>query len=302
MRIIKFLIGSLLFFALAGGATFLIGREILLMLGTAKLKSSVSTLNTIARNTGSYLQECRQKLGQNQLEQPIEALQLRFTSDTTYQLEVVCQRFYSDPIIISEEKLPPFVTKIPGYSGLIWGDGQTTSTGLEIYGRQSFITLTSNTLEVTSQNEELAGPVTSCGGYGYTCCNPDTSQGQGEAQNHAVDCPATCFPSCVEKPVVLALTTEPFYDPRGRIVTAAADEPIAFNYIISPANAKLFSVKIDYGDGQSESTTVETGQFTHAYACSQPECRYTAAVSVVTDTGIVSVASPLAQVQVVIRR
>lgn len=304
MRIIKFLVGTLLFFVIAGGITALIGREVLLMLGAAKLRSSVSSLNSVARNTGSYLIECRNKLGGTSLEQPIDYLQLRFTSDTTYQLEVVCQRFYSDPIVISEEKLPPMVTKMPGYSGFIWGEGYSTTVGLEIYGRRSFVSLKDNTLltEGDDTQENQVGPVTTCSGYGYTCCNPDTTQGQGNTETQALDCPATCFAACAEKPMVLSLTTEPFYNPQNREVTAGVGEPIAFNYLISNAGAPVYTVKIDYGDGQSDQAMAETGQFHHAYTCTQAECRYTARMTVVTDTGVTSVSSPLAQVQVVIRQ
>jgi hypothetical protein len=67
-----------------------------------------------ATRKAEYDTQCKQKGGDG-----VKTVQLRFTSSTEYQIEIVCGHFSNDPFIADTYVLPPMVKKVGGQSGFI---------------------------------------------------------------------------------------------------------------------------------------------------------------------------------------
>jgi len=82
----------------------------------------------------------------------VEAVQVTFISDTAYQAELICDSPLRNPQVLASFKLPPFVTKVPGTAGLVWGAG-TSGVTLELWGRHRSIILDNQ--ELSDANGDL---------------------------------------------------------------------------------------------------------------------------------------------------
>src|SRR5258708_13171306 len=118
MRILKFLFGSLIAIGLVTAVVALAAREVLLLLATSKVQSSLSQLQFYSKNPLNYNVQCKEKGSLNTFT-PIQNFQLRFTDSTTYVTEVICDQFPMDPIVIEKQSLPPFVQKAPAIAGIV---------------------------------------------------------------------------------------------------------------------------------------------------------------------------------------
>lgn len=288
MRVLKFLFTTLVFVAIVGGIGVLIGREVLLIIGVADIRSSVARLKSAYRDRSQFARECEGK-GAPIDSDLISALQLRFISSTEYVVEVVCGQFVLDPIIIERKSLPFLVSKVPGSGGIIWGD-EPSAMAVTVLGRSRTIAIEQR--ESFYENYKPGTPfgktpVTSCTGFGFSCCEEGVSLGQGEQNPAALDCPRSCYSSCKERPVVLSLATDPYLQIETRSLEASTSETITFSYVVSVPVAPG-TVTITYGDGQSDQLTELTGSFTHQYSCEQAQCEYIATVSVVDADGTTS--------------
>ena len=300
MRIIKFIFRSLIFVVIVGGVGFLITREILMFTGVGKIKSSLSTLRSSSVQR-SYFAQCRAK-GTVFLEgDDLAVIQLRFISANEYILEVLCSQFSIDPIVLEQEQLPMFVNKVAGGSGIIWGDDRSGIV-LEVFNRQTAVGVEDRTITTFTAHSELGvGPVTSCAGYGFSCCKYESEQGAGEQFNGSVDCPKTCYNSCLNRPVVLAFNTQPVLELKRRLVSVSSGEEISFSFVIDANASQSISVKLDYGDGKIDTFDTDQQTTTHAYQCAQSECSYQVKLSITDNAGISAVDLPIANMIVLVK-
>ena len=311
MRILKSLLTFTVMIGLFCVMALLIVREILLAVGVNQVTASVKELKQI-ESKGQYVNECLSKGSVPVEGEDILALQLRFTSDTEYVTEVVCRQFTFDPITINTVSLSPLVKKLPGDSGIIWGDYQS-GIHLSALGRQGYVYVEDR--EILNGYREVLGlnfetePVASCSGYGFTCCQEGFEQGVGDQLVGATDCPKSCFSSCQERPVVLSFNSHPFFDTKTRIVQIKSNQTVTFSYVVSDTQVDSFSVKdveksdpfsytiltlaeslfekkadtaipeealvvVDFGDGKQEVLSELQGSVSHAYTCDKASCQY----------------------------
>lgn len=302
MRIIKLIFFSLLFISIASLLVFFVGREILLSMGVSSIRNSLKELSAISRNSGPYAIECRKKGIIEIDESSIKTIQIRFISDTVYQIEVVCSQFSLNPIVVKSVELPQFVKKTAGFSGITWGEN-LSGLAIESFGKVKSIFVEDYSIR-TGTLEDVQGslsPVTSCEGQGFECCQADTTIGQGEQINNVLDCPQSCFTSCVKRPVVLSVSTQPFFDLKTRVLTATKSEQIIAAYVMDPAGSKELDVTIDFGDGTTEHRSEYNGDATHQYNCSKSSCRYNLQVTAVNEDGIEAARTSITSVTVIVQ-
>ena len=298
MRIIRFLLVSFFIIVVLGGGLALIGRELVLAWGVATVRSHMGQLRQIARNPQAYATQCAQK-GALPSEQGsiIESLQMRFTSDTDFVLEVVCVQFRLDPIRVSQGSLPVFVQKDPGSSGLIWGSA-SSAVELGVFGRHRTVLVEDQQLfyEKPGIVNLGEGPMAACQSYGFECCQMDASQGMGDQLTQVTDCPRSCYSQCIRRPVVLSFTSDPFLNPQTRVATVGAGEVVTFSYVVDIPEIDLSQVVIDFGDGQEQELPETTGSTTHVYECAQTVCSYEATLQVTQDNGVTAAQTPVTKI------
>lgn len=300
MRVFKFLLSTSLLLAVAGGIFFYLGREIWLHWAVSIVQNDYNQLKRIERDVQAYVGECNAKgafIGNDRY--PIAYVQLRFVARNSYNLEAVCQRLPQDPVIISTTELPWGVSTSSGDSGLIWG--KTGRVRLEFWGRQREFAVNEIPLTVYSAQfgQVPDQPITQCVGYGFECCQAGADQGQGDQQTQALDCPQSCFASCVARPVVLQFSTDPFLDQQSRTVRIQAGQPINFAYVIDVAEPEVRG-ELDTGDGQKMSFSKPSGSMQHTYQCSHPECRYQVQLSATDSNGVASAQVPVSGLTVIV--
>lgn len=303
MRVITSLFTSLLVIAVIAGVGFVVVREVLLQVALSQLKSDAGQLQRIARNTGGYIQECLQK-GSNSLDdQIIQDIQLRFTSSTEYQLEVICSQHTLDPIVIESHQLPMFVQKAAGSSGLKW-QLDPTAVAVTLWGRTRSLGIREETIVDGLSPVDVGiafAPATSCTGYGFTCCQAETSIGKGEPIAAATDCPRSCFTSCSARPVILSLTTQPFLDQVTRTVQLGKGEELSIGYVMDASGLDAVTTVVDFGDGEQASFTEINGLTSHTYSCLQPSCQYQLSVVATASNGASSADTPVTKLTVLVQ-
>lgn len=297
MRVIKFFFRSVVILTMVGAVVGLGAREILLSLGVSQIKSSLSSMRK-ANAQRSYLEACRQKGSGS----PTSTIQLRFISDTEYLYEVVCGQFSLDPIVIETKNLPFLVQKKPGSSGIIWGNNLSGIT-LEIFGRSKSIWVESEDIFQSSEMVELGfGPISSCSGYGFNCCQIASQAGTGEQLQGVNDCPRSCFSACMSRPVLLSLSSQPFADRNTRILTVKSGELVDFSYVVDKGEAESIQVTLEYGDGEKDLFTQTNDQSNHSYLCQTVRCEYLLKLSVVDNNGVEASDSQLNRMRIVVTR
>lgn len=336
MRILKALASFLVIILILGAVGLLVTREILLIRAMEQIKGDFLSIQkkTLA---GTYVADCLRLSGAATQ----GVTQLRFFDGTSYGIEVICEGLDSNPILAQKDVLPPLVRKLYGDSGFISGNTNLGEIELVVLGRHGTLYQTESD-EITwrygvlSSDHELNGPQATCAGYGLTCCSDSLEQGAGGSIQGAVDCPQTCFAQCWERPVVLALNTEPYYDVATRVTTVQAGQAIVFDFVISESQKDVFAdtslssqesfgsvilalteqflnqtpatqtqlkeVVIDFGDGKSEVITDTEAVVTHNYDCAQAVCRYTAVVSATNVQGATTQTTPINTVIVEVTR
>jgi hypothetical protein len=303
MRVLKTLFFSLFWLVLIAGIGFLITREVLLQLALSQLTSDAKQLQGIARNTGVYIQDCQAK-GSNPLDGSIiESIQLRFTSPNEYQIEVICSQYSIDPLIVEKQTLPYFVTKVPGTSGLTWRF-EPTAVSLQLWGRTRSLGISEEKVEPGLTPAEVGtafAPITSCLGLGYTCCQNETTIGEGPTVSTVTDCPRTCHTSCNSRPVILSVSSQPFIDQATRTVTIPRGSEVSIGYVVDHQGLEGVVTTVDYGDGQQDQFTEVSGFAPHTYQCATGGCRYAVQVSATSADGVVSADTPITKVTVIVQ-
>ena len=242
MQILKVIFQFFLFVLVLSVVSFFVSREILLAIAAGQIKAEINVMRQL-RSAGTYDSECMQLGSAVGSSGFVNQIQIRFTSANEYVVEVVCHGFQFDPINVASKKLPPFVVKEAGKSGLIWGE-PLNGLRLQSFGREIGVYLDGETV-VTNLSRVVGvelqpGPLTSCAGNSYECCHPDTEYGVGPVQSTATDCPQACYSSCRNRPIVLSFQTNPFYDLITRQVTIPNKQSVGFSYVASTNNRDEF--------------------------------------------------------------
>lgn len=303
MRILRALFFFGIGISIFVGIVFLITRELMLIGAVSQVRSSINLLRRTAANTGAYAQECRQRGVTDEETSSIAAVQLRFDSPTSYVLEVVCNQFALDPIEVERQNLPTFAKKTTGSSGLEWGE-QLSGIGIEVLGRSRGIFVQGRDIWYDSVDKTvgLPGPLTTCEGHGFNCCQTETSQGAGLVMTEVTDCPQNCFERCELRPLVLSLTTQPFYEQATRVLTSQSGQPIEVGFVIDPQGAQELKVELDFGDGTIDRFEQFQGRASHTYTCAQASCEYEITLQAFNEQDIESVLTSISKVKVVVTR
>ena len=303
MRVVSFLITSLLILVVLTAGIGLFAREALLLAGGSSIRSGLTILHRLSRDNLQYARQCREKGGVTADIATIGAVQLRFINNREYVIEVICSQFQSDPILVERYSLPPFVAKTPGSSGIIWGNDRS-AVELEVFQRKQIIGVENEEIKTFAGGSVNLGltPVSSCAGYGYKCCQPETESGSGQPYGRASDCPKTCFNSCQPRPIFLSLNSDPFFDEITRTVTVAPGEPVTFSYVASYEQKEPVTILLDFGDGEQQTFTTLSGKAAHQYSCPNGGCTYTVKLSAKAANGIEAAQTPIMQLKVSVQR
>ncbi len=239
MRIIKFVFFSLIGLLVFAFLGFFIGREILLTWGSTMIRADYNSL--LKQN---YADKCSQRFAYNQE----YWVQLRFTSNKAYNLEVVCADFTASPILLASKKLPPLVYKTSFGSGFIVSDQLPAWIEISALGRKLFIY--TDAKEIHSgylSKPDLDyddGPPTVCQAYNYQCCSLDLESGLGTQITTATDCPKSCYESCLLRPIILSFSSTPAFDGVTRIVEINSGEAVTFSYVLGNGKEDAFAGQI----------------------------------------------------------
>ena len=329
MRVIKVFIISIISILILIASFILVGREFFLILANSSLKSAYKTISK------GYSSNCYQEFGESQ----DYWTQIRFTSDKEYKLEVVCKNFDQQPILIETKKLPAFVRKSSKTSGLMLkSDNYPSYVELSSFGRTITVYIEDSNFSFTYFNKpELdysVGPASECAAVNNQCCLVEAQSGQGQQFTQAIDCPKSCYESCLQRPVLLSFNSSPAMD-GNRNVKIRSGEEVEFSYVISETNADVFAGRlgveeaskssfskkiqdffeedqsistsraispitstIDYGDGSFEKFDSLQQSSIHMYTCNSSLCFYEAKISSVDANNISSAETDLAKILV----
>jgi len=313
MRILKALLVSLVTLLISLLVLVYVAREVLLLGSIWLVQSRYNQLIT-AVDDGQYNTECS-RLG---VMSGAQLPRLRFISSTEYVVEVVCGGLEESAVTGTKYKLWPLVKKGLGDSGLTNLPTQKV-VALEVFGRSAAVlqTDTGETSLALSQKPttvSVNGPTAHCQAYGATCCVDGEEQGIGDQVKGSLDCPKSCYVQCHNRPVILAFNSSPFYDYETRVLTVKRNQEVEFSYVISETQKDFFAdarlkeqsdpivvtlslvrqlferkadsqkqeltqVLVDFGDGETTTSTQEKDTVSHTYQCAREICRFTAALS-----------------------
>jgi len=255
---------------------------------------------------------------------------LRFISNKDYVLEIVCQTNESLRQLVEEATLPMLVNKDSNQSGLIFGQKQHGVT-LSILGRTGVVYEGESFIQSATRyrvDDGLIldqGPVTACTGYGFTCCDETYQLGQNEQNTQALDCPKSCYESCIEKPVILSFHSLPSYSSAEKIIQIQSGEQVEFFYTVNdiqgdlltrrfasqeewsdtswseklirviesffnqqPVTDSLEKIIVSFGDKETAELSDLQGSVVHTYTCNQRLCVYNATIQAMTKNKITS--------------
>ncbi|MFZ1721321.1 MAG: PKD domain-containing protein [Microgenomates group bacterium] len=312
MRVLRYLFFWLSIVLLIVIASFFVAREALLYWGISTVKQSLLQLQR-AGNQNSYQIECKRR-GLSSGGQ--EILQLRFLSSTEYVLEAHCSKTSRESILIERQQLPPFVEKVPGRSGIVW---DTTKSGIELevfrqiekqmnallFNHGNWVSRSRRILvdnRIVYEDQELPGPefgpVTSCNGYGYECCQDVSQYGVGDRLSGITDCEKSCYSACVSRPVILSFTSNPFFDLKTRTIEIASGATVEFVYVADEGQANSLTALFDFGDGKTEQVTGTAKALNHKFTCATAECQYHVRLRLKDNWGIESADTPVSTMTV----
>jgi hypothetical protein len=311
-----------------------LAREILLALALNQVTTDFVTVERKVK-TGAFAGDCT-RLGSFDTQ---GIAQLRFIDQNSYVLEVICDQFQANPVLVEKHTLPLLSLKAYGDSGLVSGAVEN-QLELQVLGRSGLVHHASSgevnwSYGKLPADQPFNGPLTMCAGYGLKCCQESEEQGHGKAIQGAIDCPKTCYEGCWARPVVLGFNTQPFYDLTTRTMEVQAGEEITFDYTVSETQQDNFAdtpikeqkngisvmlavvqgwfkpqdntqtalrqVVVAFGDGQQTELTDLQGTTTHAYTCAKPSCTYTASVKAVNAQGVEAQETRLGQVTITVK-
>ena len=245
MRILKIFFTAVLILLILGFFGSFAGKQILLSTALRQVKADIKFLSKSSTPSG-LIQDCLEYGTSFSDDGPLVRTQIRFTSGGNYVLESVCEAEESLRSVIKKKSLPPLVRISKSQSGIIQGQ-EAHGIELYIFDKTGTIYVDNGIVTTTTKSvDDLNiifndGPPTVCGGYGYSCCNDGFQTGQDFQQINALDCPKSCYSSCIEKPVVLNFNSEPAASSDSRIVFLNSADFIEFVYTISNVKGDVFA-------------------------------------------------------------
>ncbi len=318
MRIIKYLLTFFALILLLGVGSFFIAREVFLFWGSTTVIESLKELKS-ASISNTYELECARRGGGTA---PVSSgsnvvTQLRFLSSTEYVLEAVCDQFPQSPILIRQQTLPMFITKVPGTSGFIWREFHQSgielavfsdlASSLKDYFKFDPVALVKTKGIIVDDRVIVSGgsvglplsegPSTTCEGYGYFCCDQNAQMGSGSQVVGLDSCPDRCYSACVARPMVLSFNSNPFFDVKTRVVTIQDGETVEFRYVAS-SDAQELQATIDFGDGKQAYIVGTQGSSVHNYNCDRAKCSFSARILLRDLWGVESIPTPISKIGV----
>lgn len=330
MRILKFLFFSLIGLIFLAFLVFFFGREIFLAWGISQIKSDYNYLLT-----GNFASQCSEQFSYSQ----DYSTQIRFTSEKEYNLEILCADFTSTPIVLASKKLPPLLYKKSFATGFFIGNNSSpTFIKLVIFDRSSLLYTDDNKIHSSYFDKPdldyEQGPFSSCQSHGYQCCSLDLQSGMGNQIESVIDCPKSCYESCLQRPNVLSFNSQPPFDDLNRLLVINSGETVAFSYILGNGKVDVFEgqidksthetfleklqtvfykakkdqknnqiafplkVMIDFGDGEFFSSENTQDSFDHVYSCQNSLCYFQAKITVEDARGVLSANDELTKITI----
>lgn len=275
-------------------------RELLLYMGGNQLVRAGRFLT----NPVHYQPAVTRCLSGSEAGRSATALQLRFVDTRSYVVELVCLGGQDQEV--GRGTLPWRVHRTTGSAGFWYDIASRNFVGeltLELWGQHRVVLVEGDRLRQTWGQTQLRSsqPQSVCIAHGLQCCDAVLQQGEGERQTQGVsDCQGQCFPRCLQRPLLLSLETDPRYEYETRMVRVTPGETVAFFYSFEEQEAAVGNVRIEYGDGQGETSIDADGQFIHEYACAQSRCQYEVFVQATDSRGLLSPDTRLSRVIVVV--
>ncbi len=240
MRIIKYLLIIVLILLILSPFEYQLMKKYLLWKTTNQIRDDLRRVQSY-RTDRNTIARCK-KLIKNDLNggkySPVS--QLRFISDTEYNLEVVCGDYVQKPITKTMKRLPIFVKKVSNSAGFLWDRKEISGITLDALGEQASMWLDGYEIKTTLDafdKDEVAvipnftiGPIANCAGYGYECCDVFSQKGMGQQNKYNLDCEDNCYAQCVDLPVVLKFDTQPFKLPNKDVLNIAEGQKVIFDY------------------------------------------------------------------------
>lgn len=290
MRVVFLLLKTFAYIIGILALVFFGGREVLLLMTKYQIQNEVEKLRAGTKSNNEYAVMCAKMFSITEQVYALSAVQLRFTTDKKYQVEIVCMQRESDPIVLRQGSFPLFVEKVPGSSGLVFPYNQLANTHIDIrvYGRTTRLQFRDNGSSTKPQS-----PVAACVGWGYQCCDPITTIPSGSVVlGQALDCPGGCFSVCKQRPLILSFRSDPQAKYETRSVHVKRDQAVV-NFSVIASNPGVSGgvqrLELDYGDGAKDTFSKEQVSFSHTYACaSSAACSYAAKVVAYDTEGISS--------------
>lgn len=299
MRTFRFFFKYLLVTCVFLGVLAVIVPFIQLERATRLIKDELESLNPDLGRSEHREQSCVNAPGSSPYSVPI-AYQLRFLTDTDYQVELVCSYIEESPVLMRTGKLPFLVTKLAGSTGFYYSLSARQQSAVELsaiwYTRQ--FVLDGVTVEQSNAKVKNINPKSVCSGYGYTCCEQGVYAGVGDVYPYAKDCPSTCFSACSPLPYVESFNADPYPLDGSTVTMQGTTQQVIFSYAASSRGPKIAYVTIDYGDGSTDKSVEKSGIFTHQFECSS-SCRIPVTLTATDVTGQVSVENPHATLYIV---
>ncbi len=302
----------------------LIVRETLLWQADQAFKDDLHALRKMKSPT-----TCQKEFGQNVAQDNTVIRQLRFTDSRKYVIELLCPGFPDRPLAQEQRTLGRYVSKLSGAAGIIvYPKVSESLIGIVVFQElvhslppalQSWLSwisrgeliglvqgdVTSRPLPksaITSSASQFGiGPVSSCEGYGYSCCDVQTELGMGDSVRDLPSCPTSCFARCLSRPLVASWRSNPMPDWESNVLELPSGGTAEFSYVVADASeASPWTATISFGDGEMMIAKGKDGTVTHSYTCSTGLCDFTATVTVENKNGAQSAKTPLTTLKVAV--
>lgn len=299
MRIFKYVFGGLLVAMLLGLVGYLAREKIVLTVASYQLRNDITGLKQLAFK-GMVMNRCNNT---------IEGYQLRFTSETTYVVEPVCdqeieeeetekslwggvRRLYGSGVMVRVADGIPTIDN--GWVHLVYGESQTVVGFFDGIAKVKW-----NAADYEAGGDSPARA--SCSEWGFACCVGGEEVGE-LAQVRTYDCANNCYQQCNRRPLVLLFNTDPVINPRTREAVVPKSNPVVkFGYNVSDDQEGLV-VEIDYGDGKkSGPLPAQQADLEHEYQCRTGSCVYTVTLTARDVSGNGLVTSELNQLSIIVR-
>lgn len=318
MRFLRYVVVFLLLAVTLTVVGLLAWQEITLATGKQHLAQQLEdyTGTALPPQTFDY---CKQLGTVSTAGRPLFTVQVRFIDSKQFVIEAVCDQYEFAPLELVQSALSAGVVKVPGSAGFAFGPGvwrvdlQADASFLpgpvreqalikQLLSRTASVIVADGRLvaDASLESSQPAEPITTCEGYGFTCCTPVAEQGEGESLP-ASDCSAACFARCQQLPQVFWLATSNGYDREQRTATVSRGELVTFSFVGDALDPATTTARLDFGDGNSWEGPMQIESVNHQYSCEISQCQYVASVTLTDQAGLPSVSTVNSRLTVFVR-